>query len=171
MTFLELAKKRFSVRKFTDQPVEKEKLDKVLEAGNIAPTAKNLQPQRIYVLQSEEALKKAYALTPCCYGAKTVLLFTYDIDEEWTNPLEDMIHSGDQDVSIVATHIMLEAEEQGLATCWVNYFPNTKAAEVFGLPESEVVVLMMPIGYAAADAVPTTNHTEKKPIEKTVRYL
>ena len=111
MTFLELAKKRFSVRKFTDQPVEKEKLDKVLEAGNIAPTAKNLQPQRIYVLQSEEALKKAYALTPCCYGAKTVLLFTYDIDEEWTNPLEDMIHSGDQDVSIVATHIMLEAEE------------------------------------------------------------
>ena len=60
MTFLELARKRFSVRKFTDQPVEKEKLDKVLEAGNIAPTAKNLQPQRIYVLQSEEALKKAY---------------------------------------------------------------------------------------------------------------
>ena len=171
MTFLELAKKRYSVRKFTEQPVEKEKLDKVLEAGNIAPTAKNLQPQRIYVLQSEEALKKAYALTPCCYGAKTVLLFTYDIDEEWTNPLEDMIHSGDQDVSIVATHIMLEAEELGLATCWVNYFPNTKAAEVFGLPESEVVVLMMPIGYAAADAVPTTNHTEKKPIEKTVRYL
>ena len=171
MTFLELAKKRFSVRKFTDQPVEKEKLDKVLEAGNIAPTAKNLQPQRIYVLQSEEALKKAYALTPCCYGAKTVLLFTYDIDEEWTNPLEDMIHSGDQDVSIVATHIMLEAEEQGLGTCWVNYFPNTKAAEVFGLPESEVVVLMMPIGYAAADAAPTANHTEKKPIEKTVRYL
>ena len=171
MTFLELAKKRFSVRKFTDQPVEKEKLDKVLEAGNIAPTAKNLQPQRIYVLQSEEALKKAYALTPCCYGAKTVLLFTYDIDEEWTNPLEDMIHSGDQDVSIVATHIMLEAEEQGLSTCWVNYFPNTKAAEVFGLPENEVVVLMMPIGYAAADAAPTANHTEKKPIEKTVRYL
>ena len=155
MTFLELAKKRFSVRKFTDQPVEKEKLDKVLEAGNIAPTAKNLQPQRI----------------SCCYGAKTVLLFTYDIDEEWTNPLEDMIHSGDQDVSIVATHIMLEAEEQGLSTCWVNYFPNTKAAEVFGLPESEVVVLMMPIGYAAADAAPTANHTEKKPIEKTVRYL
>ena len=171
MTFLELAKKRFSVRKFTDQPVEKEKLDKVLEAGNIAPTAKNLQPQRIYVLQSEEALKKAYALTPCCYGAKTVLLFTYDIDEEWTNPLEDMIHSGDQDVSIVATHIMLEAEEQGLGTCWVNYFPNTKAAEVFGLPGNEVAVLMMPIGYAAADAAPTANHTAKKPVEKTVRYL
>ena len=171
MTFLELAKKRFSVRKFTDQPVEKEKLDKVLEAGNIAPTAKNLQPQRIYVLQSEEALKKAYALTPCCYGAKTVLLFTYDIDEEWTNPLEDMIHSGDQDVSIVATHIMLEAEEQGLSTCWVNYFPNTKTEEAFNLPDNERVVLLMPMGYAQDGVHAAHLHNENRSRDELVKEL
>ena len=171
MTFLELAKKRFSVRKFTDQPVEKEKLDKVLEAGNIAPTAKNLQPQRIYVLQSEEALKKAYALTPCCYGAKTVLLFTYDIDEEWTNPLEDMIHSGDQDVSIVATHIMLEAADLGVGSCWVNFFEPAKAKELFNLPDNEVPVLLMPLGYPAEGIAPLENHMKKKALDQTVKYL
>ena len=61
MEFMELAKKRYSVRKFSDRPVEKEKLGKILEAGNIAPTAKNQQPQRIYVLQSAEALKSSTA--------------------------------------------------------------------------------------------------------------
>lgn len=54
MDFIELSKKRFTVRKFSDVTVEKEKLDKMLEAGNTAPTAKNLQPQRIYVLQSKK---------------------------------------------------------------------------------------------------------------------
>lgn len=106
MTFMELAKKRFSVRKFSDRAIEQEKLEQILTVGNIAPTAKNLQPQRIYVLQSEEALSKLDAQTHCRYGAKTVLLFTYDTDEEWKNPLEDSVHSGVEDVSIVATHMM-----------------------------------------------------------------
>ena len=64
MTFLELAQARFSVRKFTDKPVEKEKLDLILAAANLAPTAKNLQPHRIYILQSEQALAALSALTP-----------------------------------------------------------------------------------------------------------
>ena len=171
MEFIELAKKRYSVRKYANKPIEREKLNLVLEAARVAPTAKNLQPQRIYVIQSAEGLAKVDALTPCRFGAPTVLLFTNNTDEEWNNPLEASVRAGVEDVSIVATHAMLEAEDLGLGTCWVNYFPNTKAAEVFGLPENEVAVLMMPIGYAAADAAPTANHTTKKPIEKTVRYL
>lgn len=58
MTFLELANKRYSARKYKDQPIEKEKLDQVLEAGRIAPTAKNNQPVKIYVLQSRKPLKR-----------------------------------------------------------------------------------------------------------------
>ena len=65
MNFIELSKKRITVRKYSDKVVEKEKLDLMLEAGNTAPTAKNLQPQRIYVLQSKEALDKLDTLTPC----------------------------------------------------------------------------------------------------------
>ena len=76
--FLNLAKERYSVRKFTDKPIEKDKLEKILEAAKVAPTAKNLQPVKIYVLQSEEALEKINSLTRCIFGAKTVFLIAYD---------------------------------------------------------------------------------------------
>lgn len=171
MTFLELAKARFSVRKFTDKPVEKEKLDLILEAANAAPTAKNQQPQRIYVLQSEKALATLSALTPCVFGAKTVLLFTYNLDEQWNNPLQSDIFSGIEDVSIVATHAMLQAAELGVGSCWCNYFPNQKVEEALNLPKNERTVLFMPIGYADASAAPSPNHTAKKPLQEIVKYL
>lgn len=171
-SFLDLAHERYSVRKFTEQRVEQEKLDKILEAGNVAPTAVNYQPQKIYVLQSEEALSKAKSVCSCTYNAPMVLLFAYDKNADWKNPKQEGIHSGQQDVSIVATHIMLEAWNLGIASCWVNLFPNDEVAKVFGLPENEEVVLMMPMGYAAAEAKPVEKwHFEKKPIEKTVTYL
>ena len=161
MNFLELAQARFSVRKFSDKPVEKEKLDLILQAAQAAPTAKNLQPHRIYVLQSEDAVKKLSALTPCVFGAKTVLLFTYNTDEEWQNPLQAGVHSGVEDVSIVATHVMLQAQALGLGTCWCNYFPNKQVEEA----------LFMPLGYADPSAVPSANHTAKKPLCEIVKYL
>ena len=71
MEFMKLAAQRYSVRKFSDAPVEPEKLSAVLEAGNVAPTAKNLQPQRIYVLSSVEALEKVDGLTRCRFGARS----------------------------------------------------------------------------------------------------
>ena len=94
MDFMTLAKKRYSVRKYTDQPVEKEKLDVLLEAARIAPTGANKQPQKIYVLQSDEALAKLSSLSKCVFGAKTVMLFAYDMDEDWKNPLEEGVHAG-----------------------------------------------------------------------------
>lgn len=171
MSFMELAKERFSVKAFADKPVEKEKLDKILEAGNVAPTAANKQPQRIYVIQSEEGLKKINELCSCIYGAKTVLIVAYDSAEEWKNPLQEGIHSGDQDASIVATHLMLEAWEQGIGSCWVNYFSNDEVAKAFGLPETEKIVMLLPLGYAPADAKPLPTHDACKPIDETVKYL
>lgn len=171
MTFKELMDNRFTVRKFTDQPVEKEKLDVVLKAANLAPTAKNQQPQKIYVLQSEEALSKLNELTPCGYGAKTVLVFAYDTQEEWKNPLEAGVHSGVEDVSIAATYAMLQATELGLSTCWVNYFANSQLEKAFGLPENEKVVLIMPVGYAPEGTKPFATHTDKKNLDEIVKYL
>lgn len=171
MDFMELAKKRYSVRKFSDKAVEPDKLDLLLAAGNIAPTAKNLQPQRIYVLQSEDALVKLDSLTHCRYGAGKVLLFTYNTDEDWKNPLEGGIHSGIEDVSIVATHIMLQAAELGLDTCWCNYFANRKLEEVFNLPANEKSVLIMPVGYADENAKPSPMHEAQKEISEIVKYL
>ena len=171
MDFMELAKKRCAIRKFSDKPIEKEKLDAILAAGNIAPTAKNLQPQRIYVLQSEGALAKLDTLTHCRYGAKTVFLFTYNTDEDWKNPLEEGVHSGVEDVSIVATHIMLAATEEGIATCWCNYFSNTKLEALFELPANEKSVLIMPVGYADEAAKPASTHETKKERSKTVKVI
>ena len=171
MEFIELAKKRFSVRKYVNKPIEREKLNLVLEAARVAPTAKNLQPQRIYVIQSAEGLAKVDALTPCRFGAPTVLLFTNNTDEEWNNPLETSVRAGVEDVSIVATHAMLEAEDLGLGTCWVNYFPNTELEKAFGLPKNERSVLLMPIGYPASDAAPGPNHAASKKTDEFVKFI
>ncbi|MDE6848027.1 MAG: nitroreductase family protein [Ruminococcus sp.] len=171
MNFMELAKTRYSVRKFDDRPIEKETLDLILEAGNVAPTGCNYQPQRIYVVQSEEKIAKLNELSRCIFGAKTVLLFTYNKDEDWKNPLENGVHSGVQDVSIVATHIMLEAWELGVGTCWVNYFANSRLEKELGLPENECAVLLMPMGYPAEDSVPLKLHDELKNIDETVKLI
>ena len=171
MEFIELAKKRFSVRKYSDKPVEREKLDLVIEAGRVAPTAKNLQPQRIYVVESAEGLAKIDALTPCRFGAGIVFIFTKNTDEEWTNPLEAGVRAGVEDVSIVATHMMLEAEDLGLGTCWVNYFPNSELEKAFGLPKNERSVLLMPLGYPAPDAAPGPNHAASKKADEFVKFI
>lgn len=172
MDFLELAKARYSVRKYSDKKIEQEKLDKILEAGNVAPTAVNFQPQKIYVLQSEDALAKVNAVCKCIYGAKTVLLFAYDGEQDWKNPKQAGIRSGQQDVSIVATHIMLEAWNLGIASCWVNLFANDELEKAFNLPANEKSVLLMPLGYAAEDAAPVEKwHFHCKDIAETVRYL
>lgn len=171
MLFSELMDKRFTVRKFTDKQIEQEKLDIILQSGNMAPTAKNQQPQKIYVLQSKEAINKLTELTPCVYGAKTVFILAYDTNIEWYNPLEDGNHSGIEDVSIVATYMMLQAAELGLNTCWVNFFSNAQLETAFNLPKNEKIVLIMPIGYAPEGTSPSPAHTKKKHLEETVKYL
>lgn len=170
--FLELAKARFSVRKFSDRPLEPEKLDKILEAGNVAPTAVNFQPQRIYILKSDEALAKVNSVCKCIYGARTVLMFAYDINHDWKNPKEPGVHSGEQDISIAASHIMLEAWDIGIGSCWVNLFSNSELERVFSLPENEKVVLLMPLGYPAEGVKPHEKwHFVKKPVSETITYL
>lgn len=171
MEFMELAQSRYSVRKFSEKLVEKEILNQILEAGMAAPTAKNNQPQRIYVLQSEDALEKLSSLTHCGYGAKTVLIFTYNQDEEWKNPLEPEVHSGVEDVSIVATYVMLRAIELGVYTTWCNYFANSELEKVFHIPKNEKAVLIMPIGYKADGVTPTDAHEESKTLNEVMAYL
>ena len=171
MTFEEMAKKRYSVKKFKNTPVEPEKLQKIFEVAGIAPTARNAQAARIYVIKSPEALKKANELTSCIYGAPIALLFTYSTKEYYPYPKEPTQHSGDEDAAILATHVMFEALEQGLGTCWVNCFTPTEAKKAFDLPEDEYPVLFMPLGYAAEDAKPLANHMKKKPLGDIVKEL
>lgn len=170
MNFTELAGKRYSCKKYDGRPVEREKLQQLLEAARLAPTAKNLQEQRIYVIESEEGLRKIDALTPCRYGASTVLLFAFDRDNVFHYP-GGKRDSGIEDASIVATHLLLAAADAGLDSCWVNFFDPEKAAELFGLPENEEVLMLLDLGYAAEESGPLPNHGSRKPLSETVRYL
>ena len=171
MTFMELAKERYSVRKFSDKPIEKEKLDAILEAGRIAPTGHNYQPYRVCVLQSPEALEKIRGLTRCAFNAPVVLMVTVRKDEKWVNPFEHSIRAGEQDASIVATHMMLEAWELGIGSCWVNFFPVTKTADAFQLELNEVPLLLLPIGYVAAGAKAAPQHAQRRSNDELVRVL
>ncbi len=170
MDFTELVRRRYACKKFDGRPVDPAQLGAILEAGRLAPTAKNLQEQRVYVAQSPEALAKIDALTPCRYGAATVLVVAYDTTEVYTYPGEKY-SSGVEDAVIVATHMMLAAAAQGVDSCWLNRFDPDKAAEAFGLPKNEAVVMMLDLGYAAEGAGPLPNHSLRKPLEETVRLL
>lgn len=169
MEFTQVVKNRYSCKNFSGRKVEAEKLQAILEAGRVAPTAKNLQEQRVYVVQSEEGLKKIDAVTPCRYGAPACLVVAFDKNHVFTYPGEKR-DSGVEDASIVATHMMLAAANAGVDSCWLNFFDPDKAAKELGLPENEEVLMILDLGYAAEGVGPLPNHASRKPLEETVVY-
>jgi nitroreductase len=173
MDFLTLAKARYSVRRFADTPVEPEKLEKILEAGRLAPTAVNEQPQRIYILKSEEALRKVRGVTSNAYNVPMVLMVCYDKNASWkgTKVGEPDYDAGEMDACIVTTHMMLEAQELGLGTLWARGFCAQDLSDAFHLPEHIVPVCLLDLGYPAKDGQPGPWHTQRKPLEETVTEL
>lgn len=170
MEFTDVIKNRYSCKKYSDRVIEEDKLAAILEAGRVAPTAKNLQEQHVYVLQSAEALEKFDGLTPCRYGASTVLLVAFDSENVYTYPDSDRT-SGVEDASIVATHMVLAAANEGVDSCWVNRLNPDEAARTFGLPENEVVLCAIDLGYAVEGAGPLRNHSLRKDLSETVTRL
>ena len=164
-TFLELAAARYSVRSFSARPVEAEKTARILEAGRIAPTACNNQPQRVKVISDQAGLVNVDLCSPCRYGAPLVLLVCYDKTVCWSHPSGSLI-SGEIDAAIATTHMMLAAQDAGLGSCWVMKFERAKAAETFALPENIVPVALLPIGYPAENAAPSDRHDSKNTLKE-----
>ena len=170
MEFSEVIQNRYSCKKFDGRQVEKEQLDASLEAGRLAPTAKNLQEQRIYVVQTEEGLAKIDKVTPCRYGAGTVLVVAFDKENVFTYP-GDKRDSGIEDATIVATHLMLAAQANGVDSCWINFFDPEVMAKELGLPENEEVLMVLDLGYAVEGTKPLATHSQRKELTETVVYL
>lgn len=170
MEFYEVIKGRYACKKFDGRPVEQTKLDAILEAGRMAPTAKNLQEQRIYVVRSLEGLAKIDKVTPCRYGASTVAVVAYDRSNVFIYPGEKR-DSGMEDAAIVATHMMLAAKAEGVDSCWINFFDPEVAAKELGLPENEEVLMLLDLGYAAEGTKPLAAHSQRKEISETVTYM
>ena len=171
MTFQELAKNRYSVRSFRETPIEKEHMDLILEAGRVAPTACNFQPQKIYVARSAEAREKLASVCRCTFGAPVILVVGYDRTRDWKNKLMPGLASGETDAAIVCTHMMLQAADLGVGSCWVGYFNPEQVAEVLGLPENITVTALLPIGYPAENAAPLPLHSQYRELADTVAEI
>ncbi len=168
MDFLELAKKRHSVRKYEKRRIEAEKLVKILEAGRLAPTGANAQSQRIIVLQ-EEGLEKLKKMANV-YGAPLALIVCADHSSVWKRPFDDK-DIADTDVGIVTTYMMMEAVDLGLGTLWVSYFDPSVIKENFNLPANIEPINILAIGYADETAASAEKGAKnRKPIEDTVFY-
>ena len=170
MEFKQVIKNRYSCKKFNGRQVESDKLKAILEAGRLAPTAKNLQAQHISVIRSDEALAIIDAATPCRYGAPTVLVVAYNKNDVFTYP-GGKSNSGAEDATIVATHMILAAADEGVDSCWLNFFDPEKLAEALGLPENEEILMLMDLGYAAEGIGPLPKHTDRKSLEQTVSFI
>ena len=170
MDFKDVVRDRYSCKSYDGRKVEPQKLEAILEAGRLAPTAKNLQEQHIYVVQSDEGLAKIDNCTPCRYNAGTCLIVAFDKNNVYTYP-NSIRESGIEDAAIVATHLMLAAENEGIDSCWLNCIDIDKVKEEFNLPDNEEVLMILDLGYAAEGAGPLANHNSRKPLSETVSYL
>ena len=170
MEFTEVVKNRYSCKKFNDSKITAQQLNEILEAGRLAPTAKNLQEQHIYVVQSEEGLAKIDKVTPCRYGATTVLVVAFDKNNVFTYP-GGKRDSGIEDASIVATHMILAAHNAGVDSCWINFFNPEILAKELNLPENEEILMLLDLGFAAEGTKALPNHFSRKELTQTVSYL
>ena len=170
MDFATVLRERYSCKKFSSKAVEPEKVRAILEYGRLAPTAKNLQEQHIYVLQSPEAIRIVDSHTPCRYGAGTVVAVAYDKNNVFTYP-GGRHQSGVEDATIVATQMVLGAYNEGVDSCWLNFFDPEALSSALGLPENEEFLMLLDLGYAAEGVRPLPNHSSRKPLSETVTFL
>lgn len=169
MNFLELAKKRYSVRNYSEKKVEQEKLDKILEAAHVAPTAANLQPVHLIVVQSEKGFEKI-GKGANIYSAPLAIIVCVNHYKEWVRPFDEK-QSGDIDAAILTDHMMMEATELGLGTVWVCYFKPDVIKKEFSLPDNLEPVNILAIGYSDEKPLDTERHSSmRKPMTELVSY-
>ena len=166
MEFLELVESRYSVRGYKSTPVEEEKLQQVLEAARLAPTANNRQPFRLIVIRPEgrEAeLRRIYALD--WFTQAPVIICACAVAEEGWVRLDGKVYV-DVDVTIAMDHLILAARSLDLGTCWIADFDPAAAREVLGLPEGVEPIVFTTLGYPAV----APRRKRRKPLAEIVRY-
>ena len=167
MEFFELIEARYSVRAYTSQPVEDEKLHKVLRAAQIAPTAANHQPFQLIAVHTtgrENELGRIYH-QPWFVQAPLIIAACAISTQAWVRK-SDSFNARLVDVAIVMDHLILAATDLGLGTCWVAAFNVAAAREVLGLPPEVEPVIFTPLGYPADQPGPKS----RKPLDELVRY-
>ena len=169
MEFLNIAKSRYSVRNYSKKKVEQDKLDKILEAAHVAPTAANLQPVRLLVVQKEAGLAKIEKAANI-YKAPLAIIVCSDHSKAWKRPFDGK-QTNDIDASVITDHMMLEATELGLGTVWVCYFKPDVIKEEFHLPDNLEPINILVIGYSDEKPASSERHsTQRIPLDSLVEY-
>ncbi len=168
MEFEKVIKERCSIRKFSDKLVSDDLLNKILIAGNFAPTAKNIQPQKIYVIRSNDYLEKIDMVTPCRYNAKICLLVCSNKDIAYK---KDDYSTYEMDAVICATHMMLEATNLEVDNIWIENFDKNKTKELFNLSDGIIPICIINLGYRAIDYTENPMHNVRKELDEIVEYL
>ncbi len=167
MEFEKVIRERFSVRKFKDDLISDELINKILEAGNLAPTAKNNQPQKIYVVKTKEGLEKIDKASPCRYNAPVCLIVASDKNIAWS---KENYSTYEMDACIVATHMMLEATNIGVDNIWIEMFDKNVLRREFNLEENIEPICLIPLGYRTDDCNPSPMHNKRKKLSEIVEY-
>lgn len=177
MKFLELVKRRQSIRKFSGQPVNREQIITCIEAARLAPSAENVQPWRFIVVDNRqtidrfgnEAFSGIYRFSRWATRAPVIIAIAVELDL-LANHIGKEIQGTQYyliDVGIAGEHIVLQAEEMGLGSCWIGWFHARKGAKALGLPRRMKLAALIALGHPAE---PRPRKKEKKPLDKILFF-
>lgn len=170
MDFLDLARERFSCRKFSEKAVEQEKLDKIILAGLLAPTAVNKQPFKIFMINDAKKIEKLKKATPFTFGAQVFFLIGADAKSAYIRGFDNK-NFAEIDAVIASTHMMLEITDLGLGTTWVGHFDEKVLREEFPQLTDYSIMAIFPTGYPASDAEINPFHYQTKTKEEMLQML
>jgi len=171
MSVIDIIKKRQSVRKYQDRPVEEEKLKLILEAARLAPSSSNSQPWHFIAVKNKELIKGLMNAVPLGVTAinkfmeKAPIVIVGCVTPNFFQKVSSLLGRENYwiDVSIAMEHMVLVAEELGLGTCWIGWFDEGKAKKLLNVPKKAKIVAMLTLGYSAEGG---THATIRKPLEE-----
>ena len=171
--FLELAKKRFSCRSYSNKEVEKEKIMQIMEAARVAPSASNTQPWFFYVVQDDKKmLSKVHEIYHREWFSDSTVVIVACADKEraWKRSFDGKNHA-EIDTSIAIDHITLAATDLGLSTCWICHFEVDRIKNVFNMPEHLEPIALISLAYCNDEANVDRFDKQRKNIEQIAKFL
>lgn len=168
MNLLKLIQNRYSVRNYSSQPIEKEKIEYALEAARLAPSAVNYQPWYFILVQETEGRKHLQECYPREWftSVPMYIIVCGDHSQSWKRASDQKDHM-DIDIAIATEHICLAAAEQGLGCCWVCNFDVQLCKKYFNIPDTIDPAVIIPIGYPAAQ--PNEVVKKRKDIQEIIK--
>ena len=170
MEFNTVLQRRYSCRAFAARAVEQEKAARIIEAGRIAPTAVNKQPVHVWAVSDPDTLEAIKGVTRSNYGAPLLLVVGCRPADAWVRRYDGK-NGAEVDASIVATYLMLAAENEGLSTLWVGSFDPALLNEILPGTDGYDLVAIINVGYPSPDSTPSALHGSRVPVKEFVTQI